>query len=650
MKKTFIVKIIASKYAVRLGRYYKGYLSDSDTPFYLLSNNKTKVRFKPVYEFRDTIITATKNGEEEVGEVIYGEWENINNIMKQKHVKIHNGKKIPLKDCVQIGDYYYIKDIEAIEINGKWVKRRPYHIKCEKTGKWINITSAILSPIDVKDGAIILGAIEKGKSVLYPLYKNDLKIQKSALLNDKIKNASKESVLGIDIFDNPITDSNLIINIEKFIQQAKEATNGVPLSYSATGLAAQIRRSSSSNNIPRENILYVPDRDILSKLNAVESLSHGIFVLNPKDLKNIPIPEYRKFNQKKAKEENPEKAIELGVESKTFILTGGNKYTFGVEVETTSGLIPEYAADNLNVECMRDGSIVSGEYVTGVLKGDAGVVQLNKLLYEINKRCTFDQTCGLHIHIGSANFTKAFTVAAYCLGQIIYPELTTVVSKSRANNRYCTQIPKMLPKLTAEILAHTEFSKLQKYDLLENNSLIHNLYLHIFEFLCDGEKMNPSPSEDIYPLSQIHTMRRGWGRAPRYTWLNLLPCNFIRLDRENISNEKIYGKNLKHTIEFRLHHGTFDFDKIYMWLLLCMSYVKYCEVNADKVIKAYLTKEKITIEDIITFGVESPKLRKSALEYYAERKQFFRVATKENEEYELTKSSDFSNQNYKEYL
>jgi len=85
-----------------------------------------------------------------------------------------------------------------------------------------------------------------------------------------------------------------------------------------------------------------------------------------------------------------------------FLLTGNKKYTFGVELETASGYIPEYLDYILDMFCEYDGSLrpegggdpVSGEYVTGVLTGNNGLLHLQKICNELSKRCTVDKKCG----------------------------------------------------------------------------------------------------------------------------------------------------------------------------------------------------------------------------------------------------------------
>ena len=594
----FTVKITKSKYLTRIGQYYEGVLGKSGTPLYIYG--KIRVPFKDIYEFAQIINTDDKKSAYEEGEIIsipFNEFKKIKFVdtIKNKKIKLKNGKSILLENAVKLGDYYYEKDVDVIFYKGNWVKKLPHFIKCSITGEYEIITNLNYGVVDYVNEKIIIGPYKKEVLKQLPF---DLPLFYKGKI-DKFSITKNNAILGYNIYNEAIYDQDLLLNIPKFNEVLNKITT-------------------------TDNKLKIKSKEILDKLNFAEDLRVGVFVKDLKDTEHIPTPKYRKFNQKKTQ-----------LKSNSYALTDGYKYTFGVELETTSGILPEHAAHGLNAECMRDGSISSGEYVTGVLSGDDGIQQLNKLMYEVNRRCTFDNTCGLHIHIGSADFTKKFTVAAFCLSQIIKKELFSIVNPSRRNNRYCTDIPNTLNKVT--------------YKNILDDDFVQECYLNIFEFLKDGESMETSPITDKYPKYQSHKMRRGWGRAPRYTWLNLLPCNFVRLDRENISNDQIYGKSLAHTLEFRLHQGTLDFMSTYNWLLLCISYVSYCEQYADSIIEAYFKKDKIYLKDIFN-AIYSAKFRNKLIEYIENKKSFYTSSSNIKINEELITNTKFKENEYNTIL
>jgi len=86
----------------------------------------------------------------------------------------------------------------------------------------------------------------------------------------------------------------------------------------------------------------------------------------------------------------------------TYQNTFGKKYQFGIEIETISGYLPLYLDNILYYSAVHDGSlrdmetgsVYGAEYVSDVLWGDLGLLQLKKLCYELTKRCLIDKRCG----------------------------------------------------------------------------------------------------------------------------------------------------------------------------------------------------------------------------------------------------------------
>src|SRR5690606_33236485 len=81
-----------------------------------------------------------------------------------------------------------------------------------------------------------------------------------------------------------------------------------------------------------------------------------------------------------------------------------------------------------------------GEYVSGVMYGDAGFKQLYEMCKLLNKKCTVDKRAGVHIHIGSLNWNKEDLVYSYLLAEMIEEEMFSMLPKSRRSNDYCKKI------------------------------------------------------------------------------------------------------------------------------------------------------------------------------------------------------------------
>lgn len=92
----------------------------------------------------------------------------------------------------------------------------------------------------------------------------------------------------------------------------------------------------------------------------------------------------------------------LGLKSPSYAITEGKRFKFGVEIETIYGRLPEYLDNYLNYNAVHDGSLrgpngedpIGAEYVTGVLTGDTGFLQVKRLCNEVTKRCKIDKKCG----------------------------------------------------------------------------------------------------------------------------------------------------------------------------------------------------------------------------------------------------------------
>ena len=125
---------------------------------------------------------------------------------------------------------------------------------------------------------------------------------------------------------------------------------------------------------------------------------------------------------------------------KRFNQTFGIPYTFGVEIETCEGFM-DYQSD-LNLKAVYDGSISGKEYVTGCMSGNNGIHMLKKICNSLSDSdCYTDSTCGIHVHIGGANFNRRFSILSIMLGNMLEDEIFSMLPKSRSKSSYCLKIP-----------------------------------------------------------------------------------------------------------------------------------------------------------------------------------------------------------------
>ena len=233
-----------------------------------------------------------------------------------------------------------------------------------------------------------------------------------------------------------------------------------------------------------------------------------------------------------------------------FTKTYGIPYTFGVEMETCDGYL-EYTSE-FNLKCVEDGSIDAKEYVTGILQGDKGMKELEKICEAIGNECSVDKTCGVHVHIGGANFNRRFAILSIMLGQMMQSQLFRIQPVSRRSNTYCKEIPEKYREL------RTVNKKLYPYTYKRMLRLLSQYIANSDEFDKNNCKKSRNPN--------------GHYSSTRYKWLNLNNCSYT--DRGD-------------TIEFRQHSGSLDYHKIRRWVLFCMSFVNFVENYSRTIIETY---------------------------------------------------------------
>lgn len=313
--------------------------------------------------------------------------------------------------------------------------------------------------------------------------------------------------------------------------------------------------------------------------------------------------------------------------SKTYLLSEGKQYTFGVEYECSKLYLPRYIWEpkNLNILCMRDGSLNGGlggpEAVTGVLNGDDGLNHLQLICKELTARGNVDKYCGMHLHCGGIDFSKENLVYLYKICLLLEDQIMQLVPKSRRNNEYCRRLDRL--ELTSDINTQTPYD----YKM----SLVTDLDL-IFEYIKFKDSKSSSPSQlvfinprggiiedstkknerlltrkDQHPMGAKCSYKH---ETPRYCWVNFVPAVF-----------NTRGKEQAKTIEIRLAPGTTMYIKTKNWLLLWMGVLWFVENKKHEIRKG------LTLETILYSAY--PKRGGKLLNYWNSRKELF--ATKEGE-------------------
>lgn len=335
------------------------------------------------------------------------------------------------------------------------------------------------------------------------------------------------------------------------------------------------------------NTAYVKKEEDAIKLGLHEDIDSGMYVTEEL-LGNL-------FKQKWA-------AFNCGIKfkniikkyPKTNIISENKNYTFGVEIETYSGFLPNYVRNKLAVAAHYDGSIrdefghksTGAEYVTDVLYNDAGFKHLNDVFFEISRRCKINNTCSLHVHLGGMSFNKEFIVLMYKLGYIIQDEIFSLMPPSRRNNEYCQKISgKALTKSGSPVHIYGFPNGVKKTPFSVVKQEINTVYENIVAEISLGHK----PSLRINKkLNHPNGRFCGYNRStPRYWWLNFLPSLFTM------------EEGRLHTFEFRAHSATLNYEKAKNWILICMGIISYAENNSEKILNSPMQPGYISLEEII---------------------------------------------------
>jgi len=275
--------------------------------------------------------------------------------------------------------------------------------------------------------------------------------------------------------------------------------------------------------------------------------------------------------------------------SSSFIKTGNLRYSFGVEIETANGVIPNYMRPHLDISCERDGSVSGGEYITGVLRGTKGANHLMVICDQLSKRCTTDKRCGVHVHIGDANFNKEFSIYAVVLAEMIEEDIFRMLPKSRRNNRYCEKLGlnDVLPSYKRLFSERNpgSISKSHYKQFIENE--FNDLFYKMSHNKIISDQFN---RKKTHPLNR-YVGGPGTGSF-RYKWINLIPCNFLRI-RSN-------GGEQDYTLEFRCLEGRTNFNVIFPWILICMAFVAFVENYKRLILEAVIQGKKITLKEIVS--------------------------------------------------
>lgn len=214
------------------------------------------------------------------------------------------------------------------------------------------------------------------------------------------------------------------------------------------------------------------------------------------------------------------------------------KYTFGLEFETSMGVIPEVDCFKAGLIPLRDGSITGNEYATVKLGGLEGFNLLKKQLDLLKKYTHFNYNCALHVHLGGFPLKKEKVWNLYKTVYNITSDLTNYLP------RYCFKTNAF--KNNGKNYCNT----LPRFDSFEE----------LFEWVTE----NKFYGSFTQPHPQDLERARKWNIPQRY-----FMCNFVNL----------FCYNVNKTVEFRFLSPTYNMEKILTWLYIFNGILMFAESN-----------------------------------------------------------------------
>jgi len=441
-------------------------------------------------------------------------------------IRTISGKDIDRKLCIKIGDDFYEKGVDCVNIDGRWFRKSNPKIYFNTVlDKYMKITENTFNGVcgyNASDNTYTIGRFEIEFENQY-----------------KIKTKRGEYVCATkEIFDS--------------IPKIWHKSSGIFMDLAV----AAYNNINVHNDFPGNNYIYDFDRMYNSD-------------------KLIPI-----FSKVDNSKYTKDLLGDINKSKKTFDVL--NEYSFGLEFETSSGILPIHTCKQLGLIPLRDGSIRGHEYTTIPMVGESGVNLLMNQMEALKNECTIDKECSLHVHFGGFSLIEENVLRLYNLlyylqdeiGSLFHTYIFNTGNYKASGKDYCKR-----------------FNGTAKS--------INQLYSH----LSDG---NAEWNGDFYrnhPLDPRHDQK--WNNNKRYYFVNLI--------------NMLFGNGAK-TVEFRLHTPTFNDTKVINWLFICAAILKYAETS--KATTAEL--QGITLYDIIIdiYGFDL-NTQNALIDYIRDRKAMF---------------------------
>lgn len=434
-------------------------------------------------------------------------------------IKTFDGTQAQRIDCVKIKGQFYIKNVQCFRFNDQWYRIDNPNVFYDHENKRYQLYNE----------GLVFGIVDEGFRMGWfrpNIHKN------CSFLNFKKFIDGPDSILVLDL--NTALKNSLVFCQSKNIW-------GRISDFSTLGI--RLDRSNNWNYATRRNY------------NAAPLIGEFMHVS-----KNLFEPT-TKF---------------VGENYKELL-----NYSWGIEFETNNGVIPEPLLYKHGLIPLKDGSITGHEYATVPLRGKTDLLKLNESIDVLQKYCTINNDCSLHVHIGGFNIDQATILSFYRLGCMLEKEIgdlfcknifNTAIYKSHAKD-YCKQLTKFPYQGSVEEDFNTLYT-----DILGGRDF-------------DGCLSKPHPKDN--------DGQHKWQVDNRYKWLNILNLCF----------------GVNKTIEFRIHNATLNKAKIFNWMLIINAFIKFGIKNRIPIVSG----KKFTLTDVLS--VYNDDLKKHITAYITLRKE-----------------------------
>jgi len=239
--------------------------------------------------------------------------------------------------------------------------------------------------------------------------------------------------------------------------------------------------------------------------------------------------------------------------------------TFGLEFETTKGIIPNNKLSILPLIPLRDGSIEGLEYVTIPLSGKKGVQAIIDSVIELDKRTEYNNSCSLHYHIGNIPRTPEFILAFYKVISNFQDELFELFPLYKKYNfgvkRKSYSKPFPFNLINSQLEPSIDCTN--EAQLNKNFKVLFDYFAEIIPFEAYNYDLDKVLN---HPLDERGQAK--WNINTRYYAVNFIPL--------------IFGN--KKTIEFRIHTPTYNIDKILNFLFINSYLINYTKKNYAEIL------------------------------------------------------------------